>query len=721
MSTHHRTCNLCEAHCGILIDVEDGQVGAIRGDKNDPLSLGYICPKATGLKDLWEDPDRIRKPMVRSGSAWQEVSWDEAIEKAASGLHAVAKRDGYDAVASYIGNPNAHNMTSIFALGPFLRLLGSRNRFSASTVDQFPKMLTCYLLYGGQLDIPVPDIDRTDYFLVLGANPMVSNGSLMTAPGMRRRIRELKERGGRMVVIDPRRSQTADVANEHVFIRPGGDPHLLLGMLHTVFAEGLENPGPLADQLVGLDHVRELVAPYAPERVVEATGIPADDIRRLAREFATASSAACYLRIGTCVQDYGTLANYLGEVLNIVCGRLDAPGGVMWPQAAADSPSNGSYKRWVSRVRGLPEFGGELPAACMAEEIETPGERQIRAMVTVAGNPVLSTPNGPRLDAALGSLDFMVSVDPALNETTRHADVILPTRHSFENPQYSIVFHKLAVHDTAKFCAPLFEPGEESLSEFEILGRLSARLWALRNEDRVAAGQEAVEDPSAAMFSLSPTQIVEMMLAAGPYDVTIQDLRDNPSGVDLGDLKPGGATRSVRHDKGEIRLAHAEIDTELARLEADLGAEKIGAAAIATGRGDDNSFLMIGRRQLRSNNSWMHNCPTLMKGEERCTLIMNPGDADRLGLKQGLMVRVASRVGEVEIPLRVSDEVMPGVVSMPHGFGHNREGTRMGVAGARPGVSMNDLTDEDTLEGLVGNAVLTGVPVTISAFEPASV
>ncbi|MFT4570009.1 MAG: anaerobic selenocysteine-containing dehydrogenase [Hyphomicrobiaceae bacterium] len=721
MSTHHRTCNLCEAHCGILIDVDDGQVGSIRGDAADPLSQGYICPKATGLKDLWEDPDRIRRPMVRAGETWSEVSWDEGIDAAARGIHGTASAHGLDSVGSYAGNPNAHNLMSLLALAPFLRLLGSHNRFSASTVDQFPKMLACYLLYGGQLAIPVPDIDRTDYFLVLGANPMVSNGSLMTAPGMRRRIRELKERGGRMVVVDPRRSETADVATEHVFIRPGGDPHFLLGMLHTIFTEGLVDLGRLGEQVQGLEHVRELVAPFAPEVVAGASGVGADDIRRLAREFAGAPSAACYLRIGTCVQDYGTLANYLGEVLNIVCGRLDSPGGVMWPHAAVGGASRGHYKRWNSRVRSLPEFGGELPTACLAEEIETDGAGQIHALVTVAGNPVLSTPNGNRLDAALASLDFMVSVDPALNETTRHADVILPPRHSFENPQYSIVFHKLAVHDTTKFCLPLFEPASESLSEFEILGRLSAKLVELRNADLVAGGGEPQPNPTAATFAASPTKIIEMMLEAGPYDVTMDDLLANPSGIDLGDLKPDGVARNVCHEGGKVHLAHTEIDSELARLAADLALDRIGSAAITMGRDGDNGFLMIGRRQLRSNNSWMHNCPTLMKGEERCTLTMNPDDAGRLGLKHGLMVRVESRVGAVEIQLRISDEMMPGVVSMPHGFGHGRPGTRMSVAARRPGVSMNDLTDETTLEGLVGNGVLTGVPVRVSAFEAASV
>ncbi len=722
MPTHHRTCHLCEAHCGLLIETEGRRIVSIRGDADDPLSRGYLCPKGNALKDQVEDADRLRRPMVRDrlpGGArgpWRETGWDDAIARAARGLHEVQKRHGKDALASYVGNPSAHNLHAMLALPPILRLFGTKNRFSASTVDQYPQMLAAYLVFGAQLSIPVADLERCNHLMILGANPLVSNGSLMTAPGMKRRLREIRERGGRIVVVDPRRTETAEAATEHVFLRPGTDALFLLAMLATVFEEGLARLGAAEGRAHGFEQVERIARQWPAERVAAATGIDAATLRRLAREFASAPSAACYTRIGTCVQEYGTLASWLGDVLNIVTGNLDRPGGMMFPSPAATYSSKGSYRRWTSRVRGLPEFGGELPVACLAEEIDTPGDGQVRGLFTLAGNPALSTPNGARLERALDGLEFMVSVDPALNETTRFADVILPPRHALENDHFSLVFHKLAVRDTVKYCGPVFEPDAESLSEIEICGRLAAELTRLRSEDSVAAGGPPVENTTEAIYATPPSQFIAMLLASGPYGLTLDEIRAKPSGVDLGSLKEGGLDRAVRHDDGAIRLVHPEVDAELARLESAFAAGGLAAAPDAT-----NGFLMIGRRQLRSNNSWMHNCPSLIKGPERCTLLMSPVDAERLGLKDGRLVSVESRVGRVSLPLAVTDEMMPGVVSMPHGFGHTRDGIRMKNAAARPGASMNDLTDEAVVEGMVGNGVLTGVPVRVSACEPASV
>lgn len=699
-----------------MIETEGRRIVSIRGDEDDPLSEGYMCPKGNALRDAYEDPDRVRRPMIREGDAWRETDWDEAIAVAARGLHQVQKRHGADALASYVGNPSAHNLTAMLALAPLLRLLGSANKYSASTVDQYPQMLAAYLVFGAQLSIPVPDLDRCSYLLILGANPLVSNGSLMTAPGMKKRLRRIRERGGRVVVVDPRRTETAEVASEHVFIRPGSDPLFLLGLLSTVFEEGLARLGACEGRVEGFAELEAIARRFPAERVAAATGIEAATIRRLARELATAPAAACYTRIGVCVQEFGTLASWLGDVLNVVTGSLDKAGGMMFPSPAATYSSKGSYLRRRSRVRGLPEFGGELPVACLAEEIETEGEGQVRGLFTLAGNPVLSTPNGARLERALEGLEFMVSVDPALNETTRLADVILPPRHALENPHYSLVFHKLAVRDTAKYCEPVFEPAPDSWSEMEICGRLAAELVRLRSEDSVAAGGAPLENPTEAIYATPPEQFIAMLLASGPYGLTLDDLKAKPAGIDLGPLKEGGLDRGVRHEDGKIRLAPPEISGELERLEGALASGAFGAADAAP-----NAFLMIGRRQLRSNNSWMHNCPSLIKGPERCTLLMSPADADRLGLRHGRLVAVESRVGRVALPLVVSDEMMPGVVSMPHGFGHSRGGVRMRNAAERPGVSMNDLTDESVVEGMVGNGVLTGVPVRVSAFEPAAV
>lgn len=714
MLKHHRTCNLCEAHCGLLIETEGPKIVSIRPDEDDPLSLGYMCPKGTALKDTYEDPDRVRRPMIREGEHWRETSWSEAIAFAAAGMHRVHKRHGRDGFASYVGNPTAHNLAAMLALPHLLRLLGGKNRYSASTADQYPQMLAAYLVFGAQLSIPIADLDRCDHLMILGANPIVSNGSLMTAPGMKRRIREIRERGGRVVVLDPRRSETAEASTEHVFLRPGSDALLLLAMVSVVFEENLSTLGAAQERTLGLDEVKDLAKRFGPERVAAATGIDAVTIRRLAREFATAKSAACYTRIGTCVQEFGTLASWLGTVLNVVTGNLDKPGGMMFPNPAATYSSRGSYKRWQSRVRGLPEFGGELPSACLAEEIETPGEGQIRGLLTVAGNPALSTPNGKRLEGALADLEFMVSIDPALNETTRFAHVILPPRHVLENDHFSLVFHKLAVRDTVKYCKPVFEPAPENLSEMEIAGRLCAELTRIRSEESVAAGGAPVENTTESLYATTPEQFITLLLASGPYGLSMEDVFAKPAGIDLGGMKEGGLDRVVRHEDGKLHLMHPEIAEEAARLEAALERGEFAKGAEAP-----NGFLMIGRRQLRSNNSWMHNCPTLIKGPERCTLLMSQTDADRLGLKHGRLVSVESRVGRVELPLAVTDEMMPGVVSMPHGFGHTRKGTRMQSAAERPGASMNDLTDESIVEGMVGNAVLTGVPVRVSAFEPA--
>lgn len=714
MLSHHRTCNLCEAHCGLLIETEGRKILSIRGDEADPASRGYMCPKGNALKDAYEDPDRIRRPMIREDKAWRESSWQEAIAVAARGIFDVQARHGNDGFATYVGNPSAHNLAALLSSPPLLRLLETKNRFSASTVDQYPQMLAAYLVFGAQLSIPVPDLERCEYLMILGANPLVSNGSLMTAPGMKRHLRAIRERGGRIVVFDPRRTETAAAATEHVFLKPGSDALLLLSMLHVIFDENLVRLGAADGRVEGLGDVEAMAKLWAPERVAEATGIDAAALRRLAREFAGAPSAACYTRIGVCVQEYGTLGSWLGDVLNVVTGNVDRPGGMMFPNPAASYSSKGSYKRWRSRVRGLPEFGGELPVACLSEEIETSGQGQIRGLMTMAGNPALSTPNGARLERALGTLEFMVSIDPALNETTRFANVILPPRHGLENDHYSIIFHKLAVRDTVKYCKPVFEPLEGDLSEIEIAAMLCAELTRLRSEASTAAGGAPIENTTDALYATPLQRFIEMLLERGPYGVTMEEILAKPEGIDLGPLKEGGLDRAVHHKDAKVHLAHPEIAEEHARLEAAFAGGKFGAAAEGP-----NGFLMIGRRQLRSNNSWMHNCPSLIKGPERCTLLMNPVDADRLGLQSGRQVAVESRVGRVSLPLVVTDEMMPGVVSMPHGFGHDREGIRARNATAHAGASMNDLTDEAIVEGMVGNGVLTGFPVRVSAFEPA--
>ena len=684
-----------------MIETEGRWVVSVRGDQNDPFSKGHICPKAHALKDLHEDPDRLTRPLVREGDDWCEVSWDEAIEAAAQGLYRIQKEWGRDAVATYLGNPTVHNLPATLAAPTFIRALGSRVRFSASSLDQFPRMLASYFIYGAQLGFPLPDIDRTDFFLILGGNPIVSNGSLMTAPDMKRRLRAIRGRGGKVVVVDPRRTETAEVSDEHFFIRPGTDALLLAAMLCTLFEEELVSLGACEGRTDGLADLEAAVAGFVPERASEATGIGAGDIRRLAREFAAAPTAACYGRVGTCLQSFGSLANFFIDCLNIITGRVDREGGLLFPRPAAAAGSRGHYGRWRSRLRGTPEFGGELPTASLAEEIETGGQGQVHAIFTMAGNPALSAPNGRRLERALESLDFMVSVDPAMNETTRHADVILPPRSALETDQYALAFNALSVRNVAKFSRPVFEPGPESLSEWEILGRLTSRLAQLRGQHE----QDKKDDPAAGMFEASPAGIIDMMLAAGPYELSVEKLLEHPSGFDLGPLEEGGLERGgIQHDSGRLGLFNEHIASELLRL----GEEAEGFNGV-------NGLTLIGRRQLRSNNSWMHNCPSLMKGRDRCTLLVHPVDAERYGITDGARVSVTSRVGSEEATAELTDKIMPGVVSLPHGFGHSRSGVRMTLAGQRPGTSINDLTDDGPIEALLGNAVMNGVPVEVTA------
>jgi anaerobic selenocysteine-containing dehydrogenase len=735
----HRTCPLCEAKCGISVEVDrpTGRVVTIRGDDEDPFSRGYLCPKAYGLKALQEDPDRLRHPIRRTASGWEEIGWDEAMAFAAEGLRAVRDTHGAEALAGYVGNPNAHDLGSAIYLGPLLRSLGSRRRFSASSVDQLPKMVACAALFGGPLTIPVPDLDRTQYLLVLGANPLASNGSLMTAADAPGRLRAIRERGGKIVVVDPRRSETARVADEHVFIVPGTDAFFLFALVHVLFEEGLAAPGRLEAFTRGLEAVRTLAKDFAPEAVARVTGIDAAVTRRIARELAGASRAACYGRIGTCTQEFGTLASWLVDVVNVLTGNLDRPGGVMFPRGAAgpgrDRPKRSGklpYARWRSVVRGLPEFAGELPAAAMAEEIDAAGDARIRGLLTVAGNPVLSLPNGARLAQALGRLDFMVSVDIYLNETTRHAHVILPPVSPLERSNYDLLFNQFSVRNTTKFSPRVLEPPPDAREQWWILAELAGRLGGANAEavdelvlshllastvggPETSCPEVTPERARAALGSQrGPERILDLMLRAGPWGDRFEDERDGLSlaklraaehGIDLGPLEPR-LPELLGTASGAIELAPELLVGDVPRLRAAL-AERSGG----------NGLVLIGRRHLRSNNSWMHNLPPLAKGRERCTLLVSPKDAARLGLADGGRARVRSRVGEVIAPVAVSDEMMPGVVSLPHGFGHDLPGTKLGVAAGIAGVNVNLLNDETRLDVLSGNAVLNGTPVEVTA------
>ena len=695
-------CNLCEAICGLELTIDQGKVTAVRGNAADPLSRGHICPKGVAIADVYDDPDRLRRPVKRVGPAndpqWVEISWDEAFDLVADGLARATNEHGRDAVGIYLGNPNVHSLGSQTHGIALVKALPTRNRFSATSVDQLPHQLVAHLMYGHQLMLPIPDIDRTSYFLVFGANPMASNGSLMTVPDFPNRLRALKARGGRMVVVDPRRTETAKVATEHQFIRPGSDAKVLLAILHTLFTEGLTRP---PGYVTGLDRVEEAVAPFTPERAEQASGIAADDIRRIAREFAAADGAAAYGRIGVSTTSFGSVAQWAIQLINLVTGNLDRAGGTLLTSPAIDIVGRrivgkGHHGVWHSRVRGLPETAGELPVSALREEIETPGDGQIRAMLTMSGNPVLSTPDGVALDRAFAGLDFMVAIDIYVNETTRHADVILPPTTALERDHYDLAFHALAVRNTARFTPAIFDKQRDQRHDWQIYKEVALRTMARLDRKPPLKKRLALR----ARLTASPTFIVGQLLRSGKSGVTISQLRKNPAGIDLGPLQPGRFPGVLATKDRLVDAAPALLLDDLARLDAQ--------PAPAAGE-----LLLIGRRHKQDCNSWMHNSERLTKGAPRHQLLMNPDDLTARGLEDGKLVTVASRVGSVEVEVKATDDMMPGVVSLPHGFGHGRTGTRMGRAAEVVGVSINDLTDPELLD-VSGNAALSGVPVSVA-------
>ncbi|MFJ4142434.1 molybdopterin oxidoreductase family protein [Pseudomonas sp. NPDC089734] len=696
---HHRACHLCEAICGLTIETTTSGdappvITSIKGDPLDTFSRGHICPKAVALQDIQNDPNRLRQPMRRVGTQWHPIEWQEAFDLVADRLFAIQQRHGQNAVAVYQGNPSVHNYGLMTHSNYFLGLLKTRNRYSATSVDQLPHHLTSFLMYGHGLLLPIPDIDHTDFMLILGGNPLASNGSIMTVPDVEKRLKAIQRRGGKVVVVDPRRSETAAIADQHVFIRPGGDAALLFGLLNTLFEEGLTRDSHLPVE--GLDQVREAIKDLNAEAMSPRCGIPAEQIRQLARDFAAADKAVCYGRMGISTQAFGTLCHWLVQLINLVTGNLDRVGGALCTEPAVDlvsSTSGGHFNLWQSRVSGLPEYGGELPVSALAEEMLTEGEGQVRALITVAGNPVLSTPNGRQLEEALGGLDFMLSIDLYINETTRHADLILPSTSALENDHYDTTFNLLAVRNVTRFNRAIFARPEGALHDWEIFVGL-AKAFAAKAQKELKP-------------TLPPADLIDLGLRKGRYGeasdhgLSVKALSNHPHGLDLGPLKPSLATR-LKTASGHIQAAPEAIMADLQRF--------IGSPVPQSGE-----LVLIGRRHVRSNNSWMHNYHRLVKGKPRHQLLMHPDDLAGRGLSDGQQVRVSSRVGTIEVQVVGSQEMMPGVVSLPHGWGHARAGVQLDIAQGLPGVSANDLTDERQLDALSGNAVLNGVPVQVTA------
>jgi len=733
--TVHRSCTLCEATCGIAVEVEGREIRRVSGDDLDPFSRGEICPKAVGMRELQQDPDRLRRPLLRTAAGFQEISWEEAWSRAAEGLARVREAGGPDAVALYRGNPGIHDHATTLGTQVLARALGTRNSFSAGALDTWPRFVQVSSMYGGPLRGPVPDVDHSDYFLMLGANPLVSQGSLMTAPGIRRRLRELRARGGKLVVVDPRRSETAARADEHHFIAPGTDAAFLFAMLHVLFEEGRVDLGRCAGIVRGLEEVERAVAGFPPERVAARCGIPAATIRRLAREFSDARSAVAYGRMGTCVQRFGTLASWGLDLLCILTGNLDRRGGAMFVNPAAplhfalESERPVRFGRWRSRVGGREEVLGEFAVMALAEEIETPGEGQVRALVTVAGNPVRTAPNSARLERALASLEFMVSLDYYVNETTRHAHLILPPTGPLERGHYDLALYHFSVRNVAKWSPPVFEPEPGTRDAWQTSLELARRLMGLgatthaQFDDlvlRTFAGRALADSRfhgeldldrvvEAAGKEPGPERILDVLLRLGPYGdgcgrnpggLTLARVQQSEHGIDLGALEPR-LPEQLATASGCVELAPERLLADLPRLEGWLGEPPAP------------SLQLINRRDLRSMNSWLHNLPGLAKGRERCTLQMHPQDAGSRGLADGALARVRSRVGEIRVPVELTLDVMPGVVSLPHGFGHDGDGLGLRVATQRPGSNVNAVSDDAPTDAPSGASVLFGLPVEV--------
>ena len=741
MRTHttppHRICPLCEACCGLEIKVQDNKVISIRGHEADVFSAGYICPKAVALKDLHEDPDRLRSPLVKRNGAHVAVTWDQAFAEIERRLPSILAAHGRDAVGLVAGNPSAHKLGLLTYFPKLARALGTKNIFSTSSVDQIPKQLASGLMFGTWLSIALPDIARTDLLLVIGANPLASNGSMWTVPDFKGKAKALQARGGKLIVIDPRRTETAAVADAHHFIRPGADVFLLAAMVHTLFAENLVSLGAVKNWVAGVDEVRAAVAPFAPEAVAARCAIDAAAIRALARQLATTPRAAVYARIGTCTQEYGTLASWLVDVLNVITGHLDVPGGAMFAKsatfAANTAGASGRGKgittgRRQSRVSGAPEVFGEFPINCIAEEIDTPGEGRMRALITIATNPVLSVPNGPRLSKALDSLDFMVSLDIYLNETTRHADVILPGPSPLEDLHFDVAFPQMSWRNHARYSPPVLPRTAGQPEEWQNLLRLAAiaqgrgagvDVTALDDAQFAEDAQRSFGAHADAVIAATqglhgPLRGLDVALRAGPYGDGFGEkpeglnlakvMAANPTGgIDLGELQPR-IPESLRTPSGKVELAPPLLIADLPRALADL-------------QRPAPDLVVIGRRDVRTNNSWMHNLPTLAKGPFRCTALVHPADAARLGLQEGAMAHMENAQGSLEVQVHVSDDIMPGVVSLPHGWGHDLPGAQLSVASQRPGVNLNALLDEKLRDPLSGNAVLSGMRVKMWAVE----
>jgi len=713
LQKHFRVCNLCEAMCGLEIAHDGHKVHSVKGDQNDPLSKGSVCPKGALIHKLHEDPNRLKKPIRKKPNGeWEEIPWEVALDIVGDQINKIRKEHGDNAVALYLGNPTVHNFGMMIMTGELKRILGTNNSFSPTTMDQMPHHFMGYYMYGHPMNIPIPDIDRTDYMIIIGANPIVSNGSLMTAPGVHRRMTEIQKRGGKIIQFDPRHNETSRVVDEHHFIRPSTDIYLLLGMLHIIQKNNWISLGHVEKHIHGYKELENIAAEFTLDKIAEITGVSSENIERITKEYVLNDRAVIYGRMGMSTQEHGGLCHWLSGVINILTGHFDRPGGAMFTKPAFDikrtKKFHKAHGRWKSRVRGLPEFEGELPVSVLAEEMLVPGKGQIKALITYAGNPALSTPNSKRLEEALPKLDFMVSIDIFLNETTRHADIILPPPSHLEVDHYDLIFNLISVANNVKFSTPLFEREEGQLYDWQIAKELIKRF-----------SKVSTAKPSKIFQWFTPRQLLNLGLLTGPYGklshpkrllsgLSLKKVTRSVHGISLGALR-SRIPDVLRTSTGKINIADPVYLNGMTKVKKDFKNHPFLNLA-------DNQFLLVGRRHLRSNNSWMHNIERLMKGANRCTVMIHPNDAEKLQIANTQLVMVTSDTGQISIPAEITDRMMPGVLSIPHGFGHNKKGTRLDVATQSDyaGVSVNDITDQNRIDPVTGNSAFSGQIVNIA-------
>jgi anaerobic selenocysteine-containing dehydrogenase len=709
-------CRICEPLCGMVATVEDGRLVQLRPDREHPLSRGYACPKGIAMTEVQNDPDRVLHPLKRVGGPgeFERTTWSEAMRAIAGELKRILAERGPESVGWYMGNPGAFSYSHVLWVKGFLDGLGTPHYYSAGSQDVNNRFAASALLYGSPLVVPIPDLIETDFLFMVGANPLVSHGSVLSAPRVREQLNGIVERGGRVVVVDPRRTETARQF-EHLPVRPDADAWLLLSMLNVIFEEELTDREFISRWTTGADALSEQARAYAPEQTESRTGLPPERVREVARGFARANSAAAYGRTGSCLGRFGTLVAYLLDALNAVTGNLDSPGGAVFGRPPISLDDIGekagldTYGKVRSRVGGFPDVIGNLPATLLPREITTAGEGQIRAFFVSAGNPVLSVPDGDALEAAFAELDLMVSLDLYVNETNRHAHYVLPATTFLEREDVPVAFLGFYSTPFIQVTEPVVEPAGEAREEWRVIDELSRALG-------VAPYSLPVLRRLAKLgIRITPRRLIDLLLRVGPAGdrfglrpsgLSLAKVARSPHGIVLDDrIATGVLARKLRHGDGRVHLHESAIASELGRL------------GSVNGDSADFPLKLIGLRELRSHNSWMHNAPLLMRGGRSHALRIHPDDAERAGLADGDRARIASRAGAIEAPVKLTDEMTPGTVALPHGWGHKGGGWRL--ANSNGGANVNALapSDPESLERLAGMAHLNGIPVRV---EPAA-